>query len=257
MLARTLDRLTSTVLDDRREWEDGDAASDATSEEDMLPSEPLGTFDHAFWTTYAERLADRSPDRRRRMVRALAETVARLHEATRHERERQPDDDGAHSSTTSWTTARANGDAALRFDPTRLALDRRTIAREQQLSLWAMHDPPLVRPVDRREVARVHVVIDLYDLTTKQTFGILLRARTHDIVDGARLWSTLPYHVRSIHVVRPKHAPAWLWTAAIRCARRLLSAKLGDRLFVHEARLPLEELLLTGDAPVCDSSSFD
>lgn len=122
------------------------------------------------------------------------------------------------SATTWWANARV-----LCFDPSKV--DARHIMTEQRASLAVMHQAT--------KHSRIHVFLDLSAMTLMTAMRTTHRASYHNLVDGLRLWSTIPHSIDGIHIVKPKDAAfQWLYDLIV---PRVLSAKLQARLRVWKS----------------------
>lgn len=167
-----------------------------------------------FWSEYALQIAQvhESPAKRGELTARLHETAARL--ATAGERD-------TTTACTEWIA-----DDVLRFDPARI--DYSDPSAEQRASLLTMHEQGRARDIV--------VVVDLYDVTLEAAMAQFARCSFRQIVDGVRLWSTLPRRVRSVLVVRPRCMSTFTWRSTFGNAKGLLSDKLKARMRVVLSR---------------------
>jgi hypothetical protein len=122
--------------------------------------------------------------------------------------------DEIETSCTFWSD-----DTTLHFVPTRIDAER--IREEQWASLLVMH---------RHETPKdsIDIIIDLRDLTLSYFWNLSRRATYEQIVDGLRLWSTLPHKVRNVRVVESKKNRAMSRFCGV-VAKRALSTKIQKR----------------------------
>lgn len=179
-------------------------AADAADVESALPSE--------FWERYRLRLqhCHACPEKRARLERMLRETCARLYTCAEDARPAAP-------SSTRWAA-----EAVLWFDPARIDLG--AAREEQRASLLVMHD------LGRADSARaICVVVDLGAMTLRRALAGVASVRFVEVVDGVRLWSTLPARVHSVRVIPPASLSRRVWGSVFASARQLLSPKLRER----------------------------
>ena len=91
----------------------------------------------------------------------------------------------------------------------------------------------------KEEWSSISVIIDLSEVTWAWGLRITRKASFNNIVDGLRLWSTIPHSIQRIHIIRPEDSNFDLiYNVAI---SRLVSEKLKERIHVHTV---LQEVLL-------------
>lgn len=160
-----------------------------------------------FWDKYGEKLTGCSFDESKRlqMTADLHDTVGRLCLANVSIQE----------TTCTWWENRV-----LHFKPSRIAVS--DLTSEQRASLFVMHH--------KREYCRIEVVIDLSDLTRSKAFKLLYKTSYFNLLDGLRLWSTIPHSIDKIHVILPSES--WIETLTRVAVQSLLSEKLKSRVCI-------------------------
>ena len=160
---------------------------------------------HEFMSRYRERLrANEFGSKATQMEENLRETLARLLTAV---------PDATRTKSTYWY-----GDDVLCFDPSLIDMSR--IENEQLDSLVTMH---------ASAHARIKVAIDVEHLSWWEALKMANAASFANIVDGLRLWSTLPYRVDSIVVITTNRA------IANQSCRVFLAPKLRGRVHVCDS----------------------
>ena len=172
----------------------------------------------AFWDTYDRKAAacHSDPEARARLRANLSETVLRLCAGEETEAEEGGGDEAPRARTTSWS----DDGATLVFVPSRIDVAR--MREEQRACLDVMH---LRHPT----ASRIDVVVDLRGVTLGFVWALATRAPRDRVVDGVRLWATLPHKIGSVRVVTRDRAMA---AACAGVARACLSAKLRARVVV-------------------------
>jgi hypothetical protein len=181
----------------------------AASGVDAPATETTDVPSKAFWTAYDEKTREcrSDPAQRMRLRTNLSDTVRRLCA-------KGTSLDVTETSCTFWTD-----DTTLWFVPTRIDVDR--ICEEQAASLAIMH---------RRATcgAPIAVVVDLRDLTLAFCWSTLFRATRMQVVDGMRLWPTLPHKISTVRIL-PSKKSAVVSSVCATVVRHVLSAKVRER----------------------------
>jgi len=81
----------------------------------------------------------------------------------------------------------------LCFKPSQITVTEMT--SEQRASLFIMHS--------KSDHCRIQVVIDISDIAWRDAVKMLHSASRFNLVDGFRLWSTIPHSIDRVHVKRP------------------------------------------------------
>ena len=163
-----------------------------------------------FWDKYGKKLrgCDFDENKRLQLTADLHDTVGRLCLANVS---------GQETTCTWWENS------VLHFKPSRIAVtDLASVTSEQRASLFVIHH--------KREYCRIEVVIDLSDLTRSKAFKLLYKTSYLNLLDGLRLWSTIPHSIDKIHVILPSEA--WIETLTRVAVQSLLSDKLKSRLCI-------------------------
>lgn len=151
-------------------------------------------------------------DEKKNKVRAnLRETAARLFDAKVPVIETQ---------CTFW-----KNDNTLCFLPARIDLTQPVA--EQQSSLRIMH---------AKTCTRIHIIIDFEKLTWNKTLQMANQAGFENVVDGLRMWSTLPYKIEQIGIITLSNN-----IIINQIANLFLSKKLRQRFHVFESWYSLQE----------------
>jgi hypothetical protein len=169
------------------------------------------TLDSEFWEKFERKLKGC-----RYAHEKYVQTVSNLHDtANRICDVRIP----VQVSTTTWW----DQENVLCFNPSNVHPN--LISAEQRASLLVMHEPPTH--------ARIYIIIDVSNMTLWNALDITSKASYNNIVDGLRLWSTNPYSVEQIHIVRSKDSKLnWVYGFIV---PQLLSKKLQERVHVSES----------------------
>lgn len=148
-----------------------------------------------------------------------------------------------HAAMTTWWVQ----ENVLCFNPSNV--DVKCIASEQRASLFVMHEQP--------RHSRIHVILDISKMTMWTALYTTSKASYGNIVDGLRLWSTIPHSIQEIHVIRSSDSKFQSVYDFI--VPRLLSKKLQQRIRVSEAVSEViryinapPEFAHTADCAVCD-----
>lgn len=138
-----------------------------------------------WWKDYSNKMIDvHGKEKFERLAPNAFETMSRLKASS----------DVARSDCTFW-----ENDFTLCFCPTRIDLEN--IAQEQQKSLVVMHE-------DHHPV-KITIRIQLSDLTWEFISKAMASAEYINIVDGIRLWTTLPYKIKNVVVKKPQNIKAF------------------------------------------------
>ena len=184
-------------------------------------------IDVEFWDKYYMKLDKCHSDKNKcaQLLSNLHDTVSRICDSS------VPVES---SSTTRWERL-----DVLYFNPVNLDVNR--IAAEQRASMFVMHEPSTY--------SRIHAVLDLSKITIWTALYITSKASYNNVVDGLRLWSTLPYSIERIYVIRPSdHKFKWMYDFIV---PKLLSKKLQARVCVCESLK--QAMNLVNEGPI----SFD
>jgi hypothetical protein len=82
----------------------------------------------------------------------------------------------------------------LYYDPSKIINSKNFVA-EQRASLIIMHE--------KQKYSRICVIIDVSNITWSQVLKIINKASFNNIIDGLRLWSTIPHSIEKIHIIKP------------------------------------------------------
>ena len=174
------------------------------------------TLDTEFWNKFEYKLSHckHNENKQAQLVSNLHDTVHRICAPT------VP----VHSSRTTWWQQ----PDVLCFVPSNVHTN--CIMSEQRASFFVMHEPS--------SHSRIHIIVDLSKLSMATAFSVTSKASYHNIVDGLRLWSTLPHSIDSIYVICPVDIRSkWVLEFIV---SRILTRKLQDRLSVYKS---FEEVL--------------
>lgn len=110
----------------------------------------------------------------------------------------------------------------LHFDPSQINSDK--ITAEQRASLFVMNSKP--------EHSRIQIVLDLSNMSWSEAIQMTYKASFSNIVDGIRLWSTLPHSIDKICITSTNESK-------IQMIRRnilplILSSKLLQRIQIQQ-----------------------
>jgi hypothetical protein len=181
-------------------------SADASVTEEHRPS-------REFWKRYDSKAigCHGDPEKTRRLRTNFMETVGRLC------------GDEMDTLCTFWSD-----DTTLHFVPTRIDVER--IREEQWASLLVMH---------RHETSTdpIEIIIDLRELTLSQFWKLSRRATYDQIVDGLRLWSTLPHKVKKVMIVGTKKNKI-ISRLCHTVANRVLSTKIRTRTVFMDDTVP-------------------
>ena len=180
------------------------------------PVELSDRIDAEFWQRYEKKilLCHSNDEKRNQIIFDLSDTIQRLFD---------PTVEHIRAESTRWIC-----DDVLLFNP---KLINDNITSEQQASLRVMHV--------KEEWSSISVIIDLSEVTWSLGLRITRKASFNNIIDGLRLWSTIPHSIRRIHIIRPTkdYNFEFIYNIAI---SRLVSEKLRQRIHVHTS---LQEVL--------------
>lgn len=160
-----------------------------------------------FWDEYGEKLAGCNFDEKKRLqlTADLHDTVSRLCSKNVPRQE---------TKSTWWKNN------VLYFKPSRILLT--DLTSEQQASFFVMHD--------KKKYCRIEVVIDLSDLTRSRASRLLYTSSYLNVLDGLRLWSTIPHSIDKISVICSPRS--WIETLARLAVQSLLSENLKERVHI-------------------------
>lgn len=163
-----------------------------------------------FWLEYKRILLDVFSDesKQTRAYLDLRETAHRLFLQSKGNSQ-------SPSSSTKWIS-----EDTLCFTPS--LIDPHKILEEQRASFHVMHDKTCAR--------RIHIVVDMRQLTFGHATLLTKFASQDNITDGLRLWSTLPRNVDKVTVVRPASFPPLLLKILINFSKLWMSSKILKRL---------------------------
>jgi hypothetical protein len=199
---------------------------------DDLPAVSIGDDDdraatRAFWTRYARdiRACHRCDEQKCVLLtQKLQESVVRLRQTVRAA---APCREPTTCKSTRWTDPHT-----LVFVPADIMhlLATTSIAEEQWRAFRVMHaldDDRCAMSATTTLTNRITIVMDLRELTCGVVAHLLRHATRHIIVDGARLWQTLPYNVNEVRLIRSRDARV---SFMVRALQRLLSQKITHRV---------------------------
>ena len=185
------------------------------------PVELSDKVDCEFWRKYENKISSCHSDdtKCQQLVYNLSDTLDRLFDVSVKEEK---------SESTHWIY-----DNMICFTPSKINIDK--ITSEQQASLKVMHN--------KDSWSNISVVIDLSELTWSLGFRITKQATYHNIIDGLRLWSTIPHSIKRIHIIKPRDSNFnWIYGVVI---SQFLSDKLKKRISLHTF---IEELAAENDS---------
>lgn len=138
-------------------------------------------LDEEFWNLYEEKLrgCKYKHMKHKQLVSNLKDTANRIC---------NPDVPIVTTDCTWWSGN------TLCYNPSKI-IRSNNFAAEQRASLIIMHE--------KQNYCRICVTIDVSDITWSEVLQITNRASFHNIVDGLRLWSTIPHSIDKIHVIKP------------------------------------------------------
>ena len=170
------------------------------------------TMDDSFWKMYEQEIEKcHGENKTKTLKNKLMETYYRLKASVNHEMGNFVD-----SNTVYWRT-----DDTLVFNPS--CIEKSKIVEEQWNSLNVMHEG--------NHPLSITVIIDLKDMTLSHTMRLLRYSKYHNIVDGLRLWSTLPHKYDNVYVIKPSSS-GMIAMSLISGGLQLLSPKMRQRVRV-------------------------
>ena len=165
-------------------------------------------LDEEFWNLYEEKLrgCNYKHMKHKQLVSNLKDTVNRIC---------NPDIPVVTTECTWWS------DNTLYYDPSKL-IHSNNFAAEQRASLIIMHE--------KQNYCRICVTIDVSNITWSQVIKITHSASFDNIVDGLRLWSTIPHSIDRIHVLKP---PAIFFVIKKFILPAILSEKMQKKICIQ------------------------
>ena len=170
-------QLAKSVLLWKRAFDESEKQGDVAFHDERVDQ-------RVWWASYREKM-ERIHGKVKfgKMEASAFDTINRLHTVS-------IENEDIESGCTYW-----RDESTLCFDPSKIALEN--IAKEQKRSLIVMHED--------NHPAQITIHIHLEDLTWMFISKLMSSAKHIHIVDGIRLWTTIPHKIRSVVIHRPKH----------------------------------------------------
>ena len=108
----------------------------------------------------------------------------------------------------------------LYFDPSKINSDQ--ITEEQRASFIVMHS--------KKEYCRIEIVLDLTSMTWSEALKLTYKASFSNLVDGLRLWSTIPHSIDKIKIISKDYSRIKIIIKTL--LPLMLSPKLQKRIYV-------------------------
>jgi hypothetical protein len=180
-------------------------------ESNTISENNKNSLDPNFWETYETRIMHLHgrDEQSKQLILNLKDTASRLFK----------EDTSKTSTACCWWK-----ENTIFFCPKLVNLEK--MDEEQRQCFYLMYDFSI------NQIEPINIYINLEEMTLSYLMYLTFRkSKKSTILDGVRLWSCIPYKIKKIDIIKPKHSIAW--NLLFPQIKKWLSPKLLERMIVR------------------------